>query len=63
MFGPDGNLVAPPQLTTDGPVAFFAQPIEIALGIALGQDFNLASSDSVHRALSQLFHPHKPLVG
>ena len=54
--------MAPPQLSTDWPIAFFAQPIEIALRITLWQDFDLASGDGIHGALSQLFHLDEPLI-
>ena len=46
---PNRNLVTPPELARDWPVAFFAKPIEVALGIALGRDFDPAIADCFHR--------------
>ena len=59
-----GNLVAPPQLPADRPIAFFAQPIEIALGVAIGNDRHAAvAAPRPWPTAASSLHPHEPLVG
>ena len=63
---PHRNSMSPPKLPADRPVAFFAEPIEIAFGVAIGHDLHAAAGDGVHRrisAASSLVHLHEPLVG
>ena len=55
--------MAPPQLPADRPIALFAEPIEIAFGIARGNDLHPAVGHGVHRRLGQILHPHEPLIG
>ncbi len=50
---PDRDPVPPPELAADAPVAFFAQPVEVALGVALGMDLDPARGDGVHRLLGE----------
>ncbi len=50
---PDGNPMSPPELAADAPVALLAQPVEIALGVALGVNRNAARRDGVHRLLGK----------
>ena len=60
---PDRNLVSPPKLPADRPVALLAQPIDIALGVALGNDPDAAVGDRVHGRLRQPLHLDEPLIG
>ncbi len=62
-FRPDRYLMAPPQLATYRPVAFFAQPIQVALGVTLGDNLDLAASDRIHSALCERVHFDEPLIG
>ena len=39
---PDRDPMSPPELAADAPVALLAQPVEIALGVALGVDLDPA---------------------
>ena len=55
--------MAPPQLPAHRPIALFAEPIEIALRIALGHDLHAAVGHGIHRRLGQMLHPHEPLIG
>jgi hypothetical protein len=43
----------PPELPADAPVALLAQPVEVALGVALGVDPHAARGHRVHRLLGQ----------
>ena len=60
---PDGNLVAPPQLPADAPVALFPQPVEVGLGIARGEELDPTLADHLQCLLGQGVHAHEPLVG
>ena len=60
---PDRNPVAPPELPAHRPVAFLAQPVEIALGVSLRHDPHVALRDGVERRLGDLAHADEPLVG
>ena len=62
-FGPDGNLVAPPKLTTDRPIAFLGQPVNVALRVARWNDLDSAVGHCIHRRLGKLVHFHEPLIG
>ena len=57
---PDRNLMSPPKLPADGPVALFAEPVEIALGIALGMIFTRPSltASMADWASSSIFTNH-----
>ena len=48
---PDRDPVAPPELPADAPVALLAEPVEVALGVALGVDRDPARGHGVHRVL------------
>ena len=50
---PDRDSVPPPELSADAPVTLFAQPVEVALGIARGMDLDPSRGDSVHRLLGE----------
>jgi len=60
---PDGNLVAPPELPADGPVALLAQPVQITLGVTRGNDLHAGVGHGVHGRLGKIVHLDKPLVG
>ena len=60
---PHRNLVPPPQLPADGPIAFLAQPVEVALGVAFREDLDAAVRDGLHGRLGQPVHLDEPLVG
>ena len=45
--------MAPPELPADAPVALLAQPVEVALGVALGMDLDPARGHGVHRLLGE----------
>ena len=55
--------MSPPQLPADRPIALLAEPIEIALRVALGQDLHAAVGHGVHRRLREVVHLHEPLIG
>ena len=66
---PDRDPMPPPELAADAPVALFAQPVEVALGIACRMNVDAARSHRVHRLLGKtgrsvglVRHPHEPLV-
>ena len=59
----------PPELAADAPVAFFAQPVEIALGVAIRVNGHASRGDGVHGLLSEsgrlarvFAHTHEPLI-
>ena len=52
----------PPELPADGPIAFFTKPIDIALGVTFGNDFEPAVGHSIDSRLCQFVHLDKPLV-
>src|SRR5258707_11805434 len=54
--------VSPPKLAANRPVAFFAEPVKVAFGVALRHEFHAAVDDGVHCRLRQLVHLHEPLV-
>ena len=54
--------MAPPELTTDTPVAFFGQPVHIGARVTLREESHAAVFHSVNRVLCQFVHPHKPLI-
>ena len=60
---PDGDAVAPPELAADRPVAFLAEPVEVALGIPLRPDPHGAARHGVERGLGEFGHADEPLVG
>ena len=53
----------PPQLPADGPIAFLAEPVEVALGVSFREDLDAAVRDGLHRRLGQPVHFDEPLVG
>ena len=60
---PYRNLMSPPKLPADRPVALLAEPIEIALRIPFRHDLHSAVAHGVHGRLGQMIHFHEPLVG
>ena len=61
-LGPNWNPVPPPELPADAPVALFAEPVEISLGVARGEELDAAIVHGIHRRLGQVVHLHEPLV-
>src|SRR5208337_1641086 len=65
---PDRDTVPPPELAANAPVAFFAQPVEVALGVTIGVDLDPARADGIHRLLGEagravvVAHADEPLV-
>src|SRR5438045_1772198 len=73
---PDWYPMSPPELPADAPVAFLAEPVKVAFGVAFGRNFDAAACHSVHRSLREarrfasvrqgyavrVAHPHKPLI-
>ena len=58
---PGGNLVAPPQLARDVPVADILQPVAVDLGVALRHELHLAFVQALQDLLGQRLHVHEPL--
>ena len=52
----------PPQLPTDGPVSFFAEPVEIPLGITVWEDLDTLIRDGIHGGLCKIGHLDEPLI-
>src|SRR5436189_55748 len=50
---PDGNPMSPPELAANRPVTFFAEPIDIAFGIARWNDVYLSVADGIYSHLSK----------
>jgi hypothetical protein len=59
---PGGNLVAPPELAGDAPVADVVHPVEIGLGEAVGDELDLPVLHHADGLLGQGLHLHEPLV-
>ena len=57
------DLVAPPQLTADAPVAGALHPVEVVLGKALGHKLDLALLHALDGGLCQRLHLNEPLLG
>ena len=60
---PSGDLVAPPQLAADAPVAAALHPVDVVLGEALGHELDLALLDALNGRLCQRLHLDEPLFG
>ena len=60
---PGGDLVAPPQLTADTPIAAALHPVDVVLGEALGHELDLALLHALNGGLGQWFHLDEPLLG
>ena len=60
---PSRDLVAPPQLTADAPVAGVLHPVHIVLGKALGHKLDLALLYALNGGLCQRLHLDEPLLG
>ena len=67
---PDGDPVPPPELPADAPVALLGEPVDVALGVALGVNLDRAGGHGVDRLLREagstvgvVAHPDEPLVG
>ncbi len=45
--------MSPPELAGDAPVAFLAEPVEVAFGVAVGGDFDAAVEDGGHGGLGE----------
>src|SRR5205807_1732220 len=50
---PHRDAVTPPQLTADAPVALLAEPVEVTVLVALGEELHLPRSHGVHRHLRE----------
>ena len=59
---PCRDLVAPPQLAADAPVAAAAHPIQVVLGKAVRHKLDLALFHALNGGLGQRFHLDKPLL-
>ena len=60
---PGGNLMTPPQLAGNAPVADIFHPVEIGLAEPLGDEFGLPVLDHPDGLLGQGLHLHEPLGG
>ena len=60
---PCGNLMTPPQLTGNAPVADILHPVEIGLAEPLGDELGLPFLDDPDGFLGQRLHLHEPLGG
>ena len=60
---PCRDLVAPPQLAADAPVAGVLHPVHIVLGEALGHKLDLALLHALDGRLCQRLHLDEPLLG
>ena len=60
---PHRDLVAPPELARDAPRLDVLEPVEIDLGVALGQDLRLAVAHGIERGAHDLRGVDEPLVG
>ncbi len=60
---PGGNLVTPPQLAADAPVADVAHPLEVGLRPVLGHEADAPGLHRLDGGSGQRFDPHVPLVG
>ena len=60
---PGWNAMAPPQLTTDAPVADLGEPILVYLGPALGNKAGASLAQGGQAGIGQRFGAHKPLGG
>ena len=59
---PGGNLVAPPKLSRDGPVAQVLEPVCIYLLVCLRHEtWLLFTRHQIEREIAQLVHLHEPL--
>src|SRR5260370_42674763 len=45
---PDRNLMSPPELTANAPVALLAEPVLVGLAVAFGEEFHVAARDRIH---------------
>src|SRR5262249_38242032 len=50
---PHWNPMSPPKLPADGPVAFFAEPVEVALVVARRHDVHATARHGVHGHLRE----------
>ena len=62
VAGPGGDLVAPPQLAADAPVAAAAHPVQVVLGKAVRHKLDLALFHALNGGLGQGFHLDEPLL-
>jgi len=60
---PGGNLMTPPQLAGNAPVADIFHPVEIGLTEPLGDELGLPLLDHPDGLLGQRLHLHEPLGG
>ena len=67
---PDRDAVAPPELAADAPVALLGEPVDVALGVAVGVDLEAPGGDGVDGLLGEaggavgvVAHADEPLVG
>src|SRR6185312_5991257 len=58
---PRRNAMSPPQLARDTPVMNVAHPLEVRLGVILGNELDLASLHNFDRAIGQRLNLHEPL--
>ena len=59
---PHGDLMAPPELAGDAPVAHAVHPVEIRFGEAVRHELDLAVFHNADGFLRQRLHLHEPLV-
>src|SRR3954464_6878779 len=60
---PRGNLMSPPELTTDAPVLNVVHPLVVRLRPVLGHEANTPVLDSARRRLCERSNAHIPLIG
>ena len=53
--------MSPPQLPRDTPVVNVAHPLEVGLGVILGDELDLALLDDFDGAVGQRLNLHEPL--
>jgi len=61
--GPDGDPVAPPELSGDAPVAEVVEPVEAGVGVTFGEEGDFAGTDGVGGAAGEVGGVQEPLVG
>ena len=61
--GPGGNLMTPPKLTGNTPIADIFHPVGVGLAETLGNELCLALIYNTQRFFGKGFHLHKPLGG
>src|ERR1019366_5836485 len=58
---PRRNAMAPPQLARDAPIVNVAHPLEISLGVILGNELDLPVFDRFDGAIGERLNLHEPL--